>query len=100
MPTPLLSHTQVHKAVLLDGRVVAVKVQRPNVVPMLLGDIGNLKAFSLRLRSQLPVDYYTVSFPLMRASFTFLPLVIVPNLFFVCARKFSSGARVMRQDDC
>jgi hypothetical protein len=50
----------VHKAVLLDGRVVAVKVQRPNVVPMLLGDIGNLKAFSLKLRAQLPIDYYTV----------------------------------------
>lgn len=50
----------MHKAVLLDGRVVAVKVQRPNVVPMLLGDIGNLKAFSLKLRAQLPIDYYTV----------------------------------------
>ena len=58
---------KVHKAVLLDGREVAVKVQRPNVVPMLLGDIGNLKSFSLKLRGQLPVDYYTVFCELGRA---------------------------------
>ena len=44
-PTPLgsASIAQVHKATLLDGRVVAVKLQRPNVEPKLRGDIANLK---------------------------------------------------------
>lgn len=54
------SIAQVHKATLLDGRTVAVKVQRPNVEPKLRGDIANLKRISKQLRDQLPVDYYTV----------------------------------------
>ena len=61
------SIAQVHRAVLADGREVAVKVQRPNVVPMLLGDVANLKSFSLKLRDKLPVDYYTVFSELGRA---------------------------------
>merc|ERR1719199_627562 len=61
-PEPLgsASIAQVHKATLLDGRRVAVKVQRPNCEPKLRGDIANLKSFSQKLASQLPVDYYTV----------------------------------------
>jgi hypothetical protein len=66
-PLGAASIAQVHKATLLDGREVAVKVQRPNVVPMLLGDISNLKSFALRLRESLPVDYYTVFCELGRA---------------------------------
>jgi len=66
-PLGCASIAQVHKATLLDGRVVAVKLQRPNVVPTLLGDIGNLKAFAKTLRAQLPVDYYTVFCELGRA---------------------------------
>jgi aarF domain-containing kinase len=54
------SIAQVHQATLLDGRKVAVKVQRPNVEPKLRGDIANLKRISKQLRGQLPVDYYTV----------------------------------------
>lgn len=58
--TPLgsASIAQVHRAVLVDGRQVAVKVQRPSEEPKLRGDIGNLKAFSKRFRASLPVDYY------------------------------------------
>jgi aarF domain-containing kinase len=60
--TPLgsASIAQVHKASLLDGRVVAVKLQRPNVEPKLRGDIANLKRISKALRKSLPVDYYAV----------------------------------------
>lgn len=59
-PLGSASIAQVHKATLLDGRTVAVKVQRPNIEPKLLGDISNLKRISKALRKQLPVDYYTV----------------------------------------
>jgi len=61
-PEPLgsASIAQVHKATLLDGRVVAVKLQRPNVEPKLLGDVANLKRISKALAKSLPVDYYTV----------------------------------------
>jgi len=67
--TPLgsASIAQVHRAVLLDGREVAVKVQRPNCEPKLLGDIANLKSFSQKLASALPIDYYTVFCELERA---------------------------------
>jgi len=60
--TPLgaASIAQVHKATLLDGRVVAIKLQRPNVEPKLRGDIANLKRISKALRNSLPVDYYPV----------------------------------------
>ena len=66
-PLGAASIAQVHKATLLDGREVAIKIQRPNVVPMLLGDISNLKSFALKLRESLPVDYYTVFCELGRA---------------------------------
>lgn len=59
-PLGSASIAQVHKATLLDGRVVAVKLQRPNVEPKLMGDIANLKRISKALAKYLPVDYYTV----------------------------------------
>lgn len=59
-PLGSASIAQVHKATLLDGRVVAVKLQRPNVEPKLRGDIANLKRISKALAKQLPVDYYAV----------------------------------------
>uniref|UniRef100_A0A0G4FBR3 Protein kinase domain-containing protein n=1 Tax=Chromera velia CCMP2878 TaxID=1169474 RepID=A0A0G4FBR3_9ALVE len=59
-PLGSASIAQVHKAVLLDGRPVAVKVQRPGIAPRLLADIGNLKLFATRLRSLLPLDYVKV----------------------------------------
>ena len=59
-PLGAASIAQVHKAQLLDGRIVAVKLQRPNVEPKLRGDIANLKRISKALRASLPVDYYTV----------------------------------------
>eukprot|EP00747_Dinoflagellata_sp_TGD_P032045 gnl/TRDRNA2_/TRDRNA2_135695_c0_seq1.p1 gnl/TRDRNA2_/TRDRNA2_135695_c0~~gnl/TRDRNA2_/TRDRNA2_135695_c0_seq1.p1 ORF type:complete len:690 (+),score=178.84 gnl/TRDRNA2_/TRDRNA2_135695_c0_seq1:46-2115(+) len=59
-PLGAASIAQVHKATLLDGRTVAVKVQRPNIEPKLRGDIANLLRISKQLREQLPVDYYTV----------------------------------------
>lgn len=54
------SIAQVHKAVLLDGRTVAVKVQRPAVEGKLLGDIANLKTFAKIVADALPIDYYKV----------------------------------------
>lgn len=66
-PLGAASIAQVHKATLLDGRTVAVKVQRPNIEPKLRGDIANLKRISKQLRESLPVDYYTVFCELGRA---------------------------------
>ena len=66
-PLGSASIAQVHAATLRDGRKVAVKVQRPNCEPKLKGDIKNLKTFSQRLASALPVDYYTVFCELERA---------------------------------
>lgn len=59
-PLGSASIAQVHRATLLDGRTVAVKLQRPNVEPKLLGDVANLKRISKALAKSLPVDYYTV----------------------------------------
>mmetsp|Transcript_57456 Transcript_57456/g.140228 ORF Transcript_57456/g.140228 Transcript_57456/m.140228 type:complete len:638 (+) Transcript_57456:114-2027(+) len=59
-PLGSASIAQVHKATLLDGRTVAVKLQRPNVEPKLMGDVANLKRISKLLKDSLPVDYYTV----------------------------------------
>lgn len=60
--TPLgsASIAQVHRAKLLDGRIVAVKVQRPGIRGKLLGDIANLKNFALVVKDSLPLDYYKV----------------------------------------
>jgi aarF domain-containing kinase len=41
---------QVHRAVLVDGRRVAVKVQRPSEEPKLRADVANLKLFAQRFR--------------------------------------------------
>ena len=60
VPLGCASIAQVHKATLLDGRQVAVKVQRPGARPLLLADLANLKRFSKLLADALPVDYYTV----------------------------------------
>lgn len=59
-PIGSASIAQVHRARLLDGRVVAVKVQKPGIEAKLLGDIGNLKAFSKLVSASLPVDYHKV----------------------------------------
>jgi aarF domain-containing kinase len=54
------SIAQVHRATLLDGRIVAVKVQRPGIGPKLLGDIQNLKNFAKLVGDALPIDYYKI----------------------------------------
>lgn len=68
-PVPLgtASIAQVHRAVLNDGREVAIKVLRPNCEGVLRGDIANLKLFATLLRGRLPVDYYPVFCELERA---------------------------------
>ncbi|CAJ1339635.1 unnamed protein product [Effrenium voratum] len=66
-PLGTASIAQVHRAVLNDGREVAIKVLRPNMEPVLRGDLANLKAFALALRGRLPVDYYPVFCELERA---------------------------------
>jgi len=59
-PLGCASIAQVHGATLLDGRRVAVKVQRPGAKPLLRADVQNLKRFSKLLADALPVDYYVV----------------------------------------
>ncbi|CAE8713510.1 unnamed protein product, partial [Polarella glacialis] len=76
-PVPLgsASIAQVHRATLMDGRVVAVKVQRPNIEPQLMSDISTLKTFTFALRRLFPVDYYTVTVELeeqLREEFDFI----------------------------
>ncbi|CAE7482766.1 unnamed protein product [Symbiodinium sp. CCMP2456] len=66
-PLGTASIAQVHRAVLNDGREVAIKVLRPNMEPVLRGDIANLKVFALAARGRLPVDYYPVFCELERA---------------------------------
>ena len=56
------SIAQVHRAKLLDGRTVAVKVMRPGIEGKLLADVTNLKQFSKAISKALPVDYYKVRF--------------------------------------
>jgi aarF domain-containing kinase len=65
-PLGSASIAQVHKAKLLDGRTVAVKVQRPGVEAKLLGDISNIKAFTKAIAKALPIDYYMVCCELER----------------------------------
>lgn len=60
IPLGSASIAQVHKAKLLDGRTVAVKVQRPGIEAKLMGDITNLKQFSKVVSQALPVDYYKI----------------------------------------
>ncbi|KAA8496095.1 Uncharacterized protein FVE85_2250 [Porphyridium purpureum] len=66
-PLGSASIAQVHRAVLVDGRIVAVKVQRPAEEPKLRADIANLKLFAKRFREQLPADYFIIFSELERA---------------------------------
>lgn len=60
VPLGSASIAQVHRARLLDGRIVAVKVQRPSIEAKLLGDIANLKNFAKLIGDSLFIDYYKV----------------------------------------
>ena len=63
-PLGSASVAQVHRAVLrADGRVVAVKVQRPSIMPLMLGDVANVKALAAQVRGRFPVDYYWTTTP-------------------------------------
>ncbi|CAK0888707.1 unnamed protein product, partial [Prorocentrum cordatum] len=66
-PLGTASIAQVHRAVLNDGRKVAVKVLRPNCESVLRADVANLKVFARALKGRLPVDYYPVFCELERA---------------------------------
>lgn len=59
-PLGSASIAQVHRATLLDGRVVAVKVQRPGIRSKLLGDIKNLQTFAKLVSRSLLIDYYKI----------------------------------------
>jgi aarF domain-containing kinase len=61
VPLGSASVAQVHRARLrANGAEVAVKVQRPSMEQLMLGDVANLKSLALRVRGRLPVDYYVV----------------------------------------
>jgi len=60
VPLGSASIAQVHRAVLLDGREVAVKVQRPGIKAKLLGDIRNLQNFAKLVGDSLLIDYYKI----------------------------------------
>ena len=58
LPLAAASIGQVHRAVTLDGREVAVKVQRPEVGPQMEEDIELLEAFLTAMRGMLPPSDY------------------------------------------
>src|SRR5439155_9081860 len=52
---------QVHRAVTLDGRAVAVKVKRPGIAAKVKTDLQMLETFVASLASSLPeTDYETI----------------------------------------
>ena len=58
VPLAAASIGQVHRAVTLDGREVAVKVQRPGVGPQLEEDVDLLEGFLTAMRGMLPPSDY------------------------------------------
>jgi ubiquinone biosynthesis protein len=60
-PIAAASIGQVHRATMLDGRVVAVKVKRPGIAARVKTDLQMLEAFVASLSSSLPeADYETI----------------------------------------
>ncbi len=60
-PLAAASIGQVHRAVTLDGREVAVKVQRPGVGPQMAEDLDLLEGFVSAMKGMLPPsDYVSV----------------------------------------
>lgn len=60
-PIGAASIGQVHRAVMHDGRVVAVKVQRPGIASRVSMDLQLLEAFMASLEASLPeTDYDTI----------------------------------------
>jgi ubiquinone biosynthesis protein len=60
-PIGAASIGQVHRAVMHDGRVVAVKVQRPGIAARVRMDLKLLEAFMSSLEASLPeTDYDTI----------------------------------------
>jgi ubiquinone biosynthesis protein len=60
-PIAAASIGQVHRAVLADGRAVAVKVQRPDIEPLVELDLDLLEMFARALAENLPpVDVDTI----------------------------------------
>ena len=53
-PVAAASLSQVHRAVMRDGRVVALKVQRPGIVDLIETDILILQSFARRVESLFP----------------------------------------------
>ncbi|UOO92894.1 ABC1 kinase family protein [Vitreoscilla stercoraria] len=55
-PTPIgsASIAQVHKAILLDGSVVAVKIKRPNIEKTIQADLRIMKHLAYLLENEIP----------------------------------------------
>jgi ubiquinone biosynthesis protein len=54
MPVAAASIAQVHRATLLDGREVMVKVQRPNIIRVIERDISIMRWFSHLIETRVP----------------------------------------------
>ncbi len=60
-PIAAASIGQVHRAVTLDGQIVAVKVRRPGIEALVASDLDVLEAFVEGVRSSLPpADWATI----------------------------------------
>lgn len=67
-PIAAASIGQVHRAVKRDGKVVAVKVQRPGIGPRVEADLGLLEVFIGSMEDSLPdADYETIIGQIRRA---------------------------------
>lgn len=66
-PVAAASLAQVHRAVLADGRVVAVKVQIPGIDEVIAADIAALRMLAGVLGDAVPLDLATIADELERA---------------------------------
>jgi ubiquinone biosynthesis protein len=128
VPVASASLAQVHRAVLLDGRIVALKIKRPGVDELVETDIAILQSLASRLESVFPEsriynpkgivhDFasqirHELDFihdgknaDRMRAYFSEIPGIRVPKIYWeysssdLLVMEFVDGVRIDRTED-
>jgi ubiquinone biosynthesis protein len=128
VPVASASLAQVHRAVLLDGRVVALKIKRPGVDELVETDIAILQSLASRLESVFPEsriynpkgivhDFasqirHELDFihdgknaDRLRAIFSEIPGIRVPKIFWeysssdILVMEYAQGVRIDRTEE-
>ncbi len=128
VPVASASLAQVHRAVLLDGRVVALKIKRPGVDELVETDIAILQSLASRLESVFPEsriynpkgivhDFasqirHELDFihdgknaDRLRANFSEIPGIRVPKIFWeysssdILVMEYAQGVRIDRTEE-